>query len=320
MARYDTSGTNLGVFITSGEGVGDKLHPNKGPPCVGASVERSCVYRPAHAGRDFHCIFSSWMLRVIWSDVKWAAKISSPPTAFSPLGLHFWSFLGTSWFCATGKKTWPAPVASGFLAYLAWKIQETPNIIHWGCFISPKHPNVKKNAPKYNEWVKAPKISVFDCQWMYNYFFATHGQTLLHAKEDKFPKGFFLSLGLPREMGWWRCCTTPHGPHGWDKIRSHAMPRTIAYCSAWEGKPRFFTKVQVFLTLWNFPPPSQTGFSGFRLVSMRLDEKASQQQDILLLPFVFGQDSIPLTLCPLSMSVDFSLVLWVLLSSWKASS
>lgn len=161
---------------------------------------------------------------------------------------------------------------------------------------------------------------MLDCQWTCNCFFVTHGQTLLHANEDKFPKGIFLSLGLPREVGWWRCCKTPHGPRQWDETRSHTMCRAITYCSAGEGEHRFFTKVQVFLTLWNFPPPSQTGLSGFGLVSMRLDRKASQQQDVLLLPFVFCPDSIPLTVCPVSMSVDFSLVLWVLLSSWKASS
>lgn len=156
---------------------------------------------------------------------------------------------------------------------------------------------------------------------MWNCFFATHGQTFLHAKGEMFSKGIFLSLGLPGEVRWWwRCCKTPHGPHQWDKIRSCAMGKAITYYSTWEGEPRFFTNVQVFLTLWNFPPPSQTGFSGFRLVSMRLDGKASQQQDVLLLPFVFCPDSIPLTMCPVSMSVDFSLVLWELLSSWKASS
>lgn len=31
-------------------------------------------------------------------------------------------------------------------------------------------------------------------------------------KRTSFPKGFiFLSLGLPREVGCWRCCKTPHG-------------------------------------------------------------------------------------------------------------
>lgn len=142
------------------------------------------------------------------------------------------------------------------------------------------------------------------------------------CERQKFLKGIFFSLGLPREVGWWRCCRIPHGPQQWDETRPHAMCRAITYCIpiTQEGVPGFFTKVQAFLILWNFPPASQTGFSGFWLVSMRLDGKASQQQGVLLLPFVFCPDSIPLTVCPVSMSVGFSLVLWVLLSSWKASS
>lgn len=51
------------------------------------------------------------------------------------------------------------------------------------------------------------------------------------CEREKFLKGILLSLGLPGEVGWWRYCRTPHGPHQWDETRPHAMSRAMTYCT-----------------------------------------------------------------------------------------
>lgn len=133
-----------------------------------------------------------------------------------------------------------------------------------------------------------------------NCFFATRGRTLLHASGDKASPREFAARHPPVSTGGTRRCG-----QGCCLLRCSGGRTQILRIDS--SSLKFSTSFAVRLLQLS---------AGFHEAGRERFAAAAS----LLLPAECCPDSIPLSICPVSMTLDFSLVRRALLSSWKASS